>query len=250
MHYIIQDNIYRESNFNNLLHALDRLELSYETISILPFIDEYEFKTNREDVFIFGAVKFANIARNKNWKPGTLFGNNHDYQIYSKYYKENLLNYDSKIFKIGEPTSFEGSMFLRPCQDNKIFNGGVFYCDDWDFTQQNLIESGIDLNIEVQIAPIKKVFREVRLFVVGGKVVTGSQYTFGNRFLTSEYIGDDIIQFANEMIEIYQVADCFVMDIAETDNGLKIVEINCINCSGFYDSDVMKLLIALEDYYN
>jgi hypothetical protein len=250
MHYIVQDNIYRESNFNKLLHALNRLELSYETINILPSVNDYEFKTIREDVFVYGASKLANIARNKNWKPGTLFGNNHDYQIYSKYYKEHLLNYDSKIFKIGEKTSFEGSKFLRPCQDNKIFNGGVFYSDDWDFVQQNLIDSSIDLNLEVQMASIKKIYREVRLFIVGGKIVTGSQYTFGNRFLPSTYIGEDVIDFANKMINIYQVADCFVLDIAETDIGLKIIEVNCINCSGFYESDVMKLLIALEDFYN
>ena len=51
------------------------------------------------------------------------------------------------------------------------------------------------------------------------------------------------------MISIYQPAEAFVMDICLTPDGWKIVEINCINCSGFYNGDMQKLLIALENYF-
>jgi len=36
-----------------------------------------------------------------------------------------------------------------------------------------------------------------------------------------------------------------VMDLALVDNELKVIEFNCINCSGFYNHDVRKIFDAL-----
>jgi hypothetical protein len=52
------------------------------------------------------------------------------------------------------------------------------------------------------------------------------------------------------MVDLYKVAPAFVMDICLTPDGWKIVEINCVNCSGFYRGDLQKLVMALEDLYN
>jgi hypothetical protein len=40
------------------------------------------------------------------------------------------------------------------------------------------------------------------------------------------------------------------MDIADTPNGLKIVEINNINSAGWYRCDMQKLVTSLEDMEN
>lgn len=248
MHYIIQSNLYKEIKYNRLINALQKLKLSYETVKILPFIDEYEFNNIDNNVFIFGEVKLAKISSEMGFKPGSFFGSAHDYQNYSKYYKEHLLNYDSIIYNTSDDFKFEGLKFLRPCDDNKMFNGGVYTYDSFKHIKDYLLHENKD--IKIQVADIKKVFREVRLFIVGGKIVTGSQYTFGTRFMTSTLIGEHIIEFAQKMIDIYELNECFVLDIAETDKGLKIVECNCFNCSGFYESDVEKILIALEQKYN
>lgn len=252
MHYIIEVNALGQPSDEKqkVKNVLQKFGISFEEILVLPFVDDYKFATDRKDVFVLGGVKLAKIATQQDWKPGSLFGNNHNYEIYSQHYKEHLLNWDSKVFNLGEIQKYEGFRFVRPCLDSKLFNGAVYYCDDWDYIQEGLIREGYSLDTRIQMASVKQVYREVRLFIVNGKVITGSQYTFGGRYLPSTFIGDEILEFANKMIEIYQVAECFVMDIAETDIGLKIVEVNCINCSGFYQSDVMKLIIALEDFYN
>lgn len=39
------------------------------------------------------------------------------------------------------------------------------------------------------------------------------------------------------------------MDVAITEKGCKIIECGCINSCGFYRSDLIKLLIELENYY-
>lgn len=48
------------------------------------------------------------------------------------------------------------------------------------------------------------------------------------------------------MIEIWQPARAFVIDIALTQESYKIVEINCINSAGFYAADVSKIVNAIQ----
>lgn len=102
MYYVVQENVFREENYNNLIISLDRLKLDYEIVKILPFVDTFEFKTKRKDVFPFGAVKMSRLSSKLDWKPGSQYNDNHDYIVYKNYYKENLLNYDSKIIRFGD----------------------------------------------------------------------------------------------------------------------------------------------------
>ena len=91
MHYIIQENLFREEGHAKLISTLGKFGISYELVDVKPFIEEFEFKTTRKDVFIFGSLKMARLSENYGWYPGTLIGKNHDYEVYSKHYKENLL---------------------------------------------------------------------------------------------------------------------------------------------------------------
>ena len=52
------------------------------------------------------------------------------------------------------------------------------------------------------------------------------------------------------MVDLFQLNGAFVIDICDTDKGWKIVECNCINCAGFYDVDIQKMLMAIEDHFN
>jgi hypothetical protein len=51
------------------------------------------------------------------------------------------------------------------------------------------------------------------------------------------------------MVDRFQVADAFVIDVCLTDNGWKVIECNCINSAGFYDADIQKIIISLENFY-
>ncbi|MDQ1830369.1 ATP-grasp domain-containing protein [Massilia scottii] len=43
--------------------------------------------------------------------------------------------------------------------------------------------------------------------------------------------------------------DAFVIDACDCANGMKIVEINTLNSSGFYAADVQRLMLALDLRY-
>lgn len=114
----------------------------------------------------------------------------------------------------------------------------------------------------IQIATPKKILKEFRFWVVGGQVITGSQYRLGNRTVYDPLVDRDAWEFAQYAVKMFQLADAFVIDIAMIDVELesgwglgvdpryKIVEAGCINSAGFYRADLQKLVMALEDFYN
>lgn len=253
MYYIIQENTFREENYNVLVETLERLELRYEIVKVLPFIEDFEYKTDRKNVFCFGSVKMSRLAKKYGWYPGSLLNENHDYRIYSQYYKENLLNYDSKIQKFGDEVNKE-LFFARPCEDTKTFTGKVFNKQSWNEFKESFFKSGqissLTNDTEIQISSVKHLTKEFRFWIVDGKIITGSLYRNGYWINRSEIVDDGALEFCQKMVDIYQLAEAFVMDICEVlINDVpeyKIIECGCINSAGFYKANMPKLIDALE----
>ena len=251
MYYIVQENVFRERNYDNLIMSLDRSGFEYEIVSVHPFVNNYNFKTTRKDVFPFGSLKMARLSRELDWYPGSMMSDTHDYMVYKDYYGEHLLNSDSRIVKFGDEFEHDrGYFFARPTQDTKVFTGQVFSMAAWkDFVKYHLNnghETLLTKDTLVQISSMKQIYKECRFWIVKGEVITASQYKLGTRAQTDPLVDDDAYEFCRKMVDIYQLAEAFVMDLGLTDDGWKIVECGCINCAGFYDADMGKLLNALE----
>lgn len=249
------------SKMEQLIKAIEFHGYEYQLVHIVPFTKEIVHEpVDHKNIFCFGSVKMAHIASYLGWKPGSLYNANHDYRVYSQYYKENMLNWDSQIIGIGDDFKEPGYLFhARPCEDTKLFTGQIFTKESWnemvDYHFRNPETQGtmkVDINTPVQISKLKNIYREIRFFIVDKQIVTASQYQLNNRLITervNEHKEPELFEFANRMIQLYQPADGFVMDIAVTDNGLKIVELNCLNCSGYYDVDLYELTYKVYNFF-
>jgi hypothetical protein len=108
MHYIIQEDVFRESNYKNLVSTIHKLGLPYTIVRIFPFIDKIvdvknipdfpydvdklpDINVSSENVFCFGAVKLARVASKFSWYPGSLLNSNHDFSVYKNHYDLLLL---------------------------------------------------------------------------------------------------------------------------------------------------------------
>ena len=254
MFYVIQKNTFREANYDSVITAVNRLGLDYEIVDVLPFVEDFEFNTTRKDVFCFGSLKLARLATKYGWTPGSLANKNHDYRVYSKYYTNNLLNFDSIISEFDDKFDIEPPFFVRPCEDTKVFTGKVFYSiDEWNkFKNWNLTNgytTTLNTKTRIQVCPAKNIQKEFRFWIVNGQIATASQYRAGNWINYSEVVDDQAYVFCDEMIKLFELASSFVMDICQIDEGYKIVECGCINAAGFYKANMQKLLIALENHY-
>ena len=263
MHYIIQENVFREQHYNIIEESIKRLGFPYTKVRLFPApfdkivdlsiipednnfnVDDLpDYDPGTKDVFVFGAIKLARIGSKNGWHPGSLMNDNHDYMVYKDYWKDNLLNWDSKIHKLTDDFSWkEGEIkFIRPTKDNKAFTGKLFNQYEWvDMVEHHLHNSKneqFNENTELQVGSPKVIYKEIRFWVVDGKIITGSTYKIGSDVTYTDVFEPEAIEFAQRMVDIYQLADAFVIDVCLTDSGWKIVECNCINCAGFYKANM------------
>jgi len=125
---------------------LDGLNYPYETIEVLKETKHLELKTNRKDVFVYGSARLARLAlQYKNWSPNSFYGNNHLFEVYSKYYKENTLNFDFQVQKLTEEINWNvnSELFIKPYRDAKVFTGKVFNKISWSDFIYEALESNV-----------------------------------------------------------------------------------------------------------
>ena len=198
----------------------------------------------------------SRIVKERGWYIGTLLNDNHDYEVYSRYYKDNLLNYDSDIVTLSSNIDWEKDelKFIRPTLDTKAFTGALFTEIEFNEMIENYLHNyksnAFNENTLIQIASPKKIYKEIRCWVVEGRVVTASQYQLGGKYLLDDNVEQDALNYAQKMVNIFQLAEAFIIDVCLTENGWKIVECGNINVAGFYKSNIAKMIMAVEDNFN
>lgn len=258
MYFLIQSNIYSDPDHDRIFQVLQDLNLPYETIHLDSSVQAITIGADRQDVFVYGSVKLARLAKARSdWFPGSFYGGNHLFEVYAQAYQEHLLNYGVEVFKFGETIHWEvqEQKFIKPYKDAKIFTGKVFTALKWqDFVVQSLTNPKTPILHQdslVQASTPQKIFKEARLWIVGKQIVDAVYYKFHGDVVFEQTVAPEGLEFAKKMLDIFEVAEAFVLDICLTTEGWKIVEINCINSAGFYpNSNVASVLRALEIYFS
>ena len=280
MLWIVQKDLWDEAGYVRFVEALDHLGCDYQIIRPVPFTNrlvEADFDSfandlkdapepeidENQNIMAFGATSLSRIAKARGWTPGTYTNENFTFEKWSEGFgKENILNSDSIVARLGDYidlSEFDDWVFVRPVLDSKTFTGEVkskYDFKDWQqsikFMDEFMTDELIDIpmlnkDTIISVASAKKIYSEYRLFIVNNKIVTGSMYQRGGEHIEDPYIEPHVIDFANQMLETWVPASAYVLDIADTPDGLKVIEINNINSSGYYASDVQKIIMALED---
>lgn len=256
MFHLIQENVFKEHHHDILLEIVAKNKIDYEIVRYMPFTHDIEFTTVRKDVWCWGSVNLSKVAHKYGWYPGVMYNANHDFEVYAPHYGENMLNHDGIVVNFGDtlPEKYQ-YFFARPTADTKSFSGQLFSREKWeDWVQEAIANDALKTltaETKVLIAPLKDTQQEVRCWVIGGKVISASRYKLGGTILYENYDNETFYtDFAQKMVDIYQPAEAFVLDVCLSDNQLKVVEINCINCSGFYHVDMYKLIEGVENHFN
>ena len=270
MRWVIQTNLYSEAGYEKLLEALSRREIPYTLVKFIPFthrlidpntnltlfedesqIPEVQLDAS-ENIMACGSTLLAKVAQERGWKPGSFWNENFDYAKFVEHWGENLLNFHCILAPLGEiQPHWVGDMFVRPAGDGKAFSGMTCHTSEFDYWRKDLLSQGRDLawlspETPTVIAPVAEINAEYRFFVVEGRIITGSMYKLGRTVITDEFYPPYIREFAEAMIKMWEPARAFVIDIAETPDGPKVIEINNFNQSGFYACDMGKIVEAVE----
>lgn len=274
--WIVQENLYNEDGYARFIEALERLDCDYQVVKVVPIfnkiipvdfdsrVDDLEtaedpIKDNSRPMIIMGANTLNHISQERLWFPGTFHNSNHHYSKWKENWGDNLLNPDSVIESVQNiivPNEWN-NLFVRPTEDTKSISGTVMDSETFQLWREQICRLKIEEDIktinretEIVISSVKKIYNECRVFMFNGKVVTASMYKAGNRVMGNPIVDDRYTDFAQRMADIWSPAIGFVIDICDTPNGLKIIEVNNFNSSGFYACDTMKIVNAIEEWWD
>jgi hypothetical protein len=172
-----------------------------------------------------------------------------------------MLNADSEVKAFRDVVLTEPT-FIRPIDDSKYFAGKVFEPDEWNTWRAGIVDAGYDYGNSlrpetlVQVCKPKVIYAEYRYWIVDGAIVTRSLYKRGNRIIYDNNVDMRFDRYVSVVIRndntlaVYNppkwLPPAFVIDVADTPNGIKIVEINTLNSAGFYAGNVQDIVLALE----
>jgi hypothetical protein len=245
MLWVIQNNIFNEAGYHDLINTLITEKIPHLNVKVIPFSDELDPKPEIVNpIAVMGSYTLVKIAKKYGWGPGVFANENFDFNIWKHKYRNHVLNDDGQVIPFGEIILHE-PMFIRPCDDTKDFVGQVITPDSFNEWKSLITDYNgytVTPKTMVCVATPKDIIAEYRFFVVDGKVITGSRYRLNGRTSQDSNVEPDIENFAQDMVNIWQPDRGFVIDIAVTENGYRVIEINCLNASGFYKCDVGKII--------
>lgn len=162
-----------------------------------------------------------------------------------------LLNSNAKYFDYSKIKNYEFSKetFIKPSRDLKSFNGGVIYAGE---TIKNYIaRTGHSMpsikDETIVVSDIKEIQEEYRFFIHKDKILAASRYMLNSEVNPSNIVPEFLTDCAKDYAKLYNPADIFVMDLAVTNEGIKIVEYNCWNASGFYHCNIRDLIFQINE---
>lgn len=157
---------------------------------------------------------------------------------------ERALNAGAEVLALPDVIDrvFPVPVFIKPTADLKSFAGRVLPVGA-TLRQQSVAET----SDAVLVAPVSDgIIAEFRVFVGPCGMVTASVYREHGETRPRPVTAAERDALAAYVQAIgYEPAPWYVVDIAATPIGLRVIEFNCINCSGRYSSDRAALFAAI-----
>jgi hypothetical protein len=258
MHWVLQNNLFEEAGWQALVNALERLELSHSVHKVVPFVGELipPVTVTHDNVICIGSYSMRHVAKRHGWSPGVFDLIDRDFSAQLARWGDHLLNAGSVVTRFADVRFTEAAAFVRPTTDSKSFAGKVFERAEFEAWQRAIAQLGptdgstLTVDTEVQMAQTAVIFAEYRFWVVKGQLVTRSLYKRGRRAFASSDVDVAVEAYARARVAEWQPHEAFVIDVCETDRGMKIVELNTLNAAGFYAADMQKLVVALETAFS
>lgn len=258
MQWLLQD----FEDTQKLADALERLEIPYTWHKVVPFVGDLTpapIVRDANTVVMFGSYTLWRYAEAKNLKPGVFKIRPF---VHEAAWHPFLLNGADALFltlrDVPENLPDDGKhWFLRPVDDSKEEPGSVKSTRQIIDLANRVLALGENeiprgsLRHDTQLMFTKpvRIQKEWRLWVVRGEIVTYSLYKEGARVVYRHEIDDDALEFAKELVKVNPgYSPAYVVDICRTDDGLRMLETNCINAAGFYEADLMRLASAINEF--
>jgi hypothetical protein len=257
MYWILHDHFFSGGSWEALLATFERLGLDHSVHAVTPITGELSPAPilAHRNVICFGSYSMRHVAAKHGWTPGVFDFAAQDFAQQRGNWGEHMLNFDSIICPLKDAAFCGERMFIRPTDDSKVFAGRVFTADDFVDWQKSVCrrDAGFSSSLRpetlIQLSVPKTIHAEYRFWIVKGLPITQSLYRRGGQAAFTNEADGRLAAFVRARIQEWAPHETFVMDVCDTDDGIKIVESNTLNSSALYAADIQRLVVALENAY-
>ncbi len=250
--WIVQGNLGGRKDVEAIEAACRRLDRGFVEVEAIPFSDELPQVEIDGPAICYGSALFVAAAlRQGRWRPGAFFDEaTFAFSAWREPYAPWLLNGGARLTTLGALAQELGPddepLFVRPDDDLKSFAGCVM-------TRGDLRQWAARLDDAMTVTPAtpvvaaspRQIDQEWRMFMVDGRCVAGSRYRRAGRQDVAEGVPAQVAELAGRVAATWQPSPVFVLDVAQCQGELSIVEINGFNSAGFYASDVEAIVAAV-----
>jgi len=135
--------------------------------------------------------------------------------------------------------------FIRPCDPFKSFSGQVFdskdsFLNEYRFITHNL---NIEDNLMCMLSDAHFINNEYRCIFINNKYISGSKYYSNGVMELDSEVPQKVIEFAEKISNTSYFRNIFnyVIDVAEIQKKLHLIEINAFETASFYAADLDKI---------
>lgn len=256
MQWILQ----RFEDTGKLAEALDRLGIAYTWHKVVPFVGDLvpePVVANPDRVVLFGSYSLWRYADAKGLRPGVFKLRPF---VHEEPWHPFLLNGVDALFLTlwdvpGKLPDDGRQWFIRPVDDSKEEPGNVKTSGEiirlaeqvLSLAETEIPNGSLRHGTKLMLTKPVNILKEWRLWIVEERVVTWSLYKEGQRVVYRQEIDADALDFAQSMVDVNPgYSPAYVIDVCRTEEGLKLLETNCINAAGFYAADLQKLAVAID----
>lgn len=250
--WIVQQNLIKPNILKEFEQACSNLKIAFEKVEVIPFSQELpSFIPSDFNIFYGSTTLILNAYHSKKYNQGVFYDKStFTTQNYGKQWKHSMLNADSLILPFQDFIKIhlhsQEKWFIRPNDDTKSFTGTVLSSqeiEEWYAKILTIENPFLNPQTLILVSQPKIIFKEWRNVIVDRKVIDSSRYIWNNQLaISKEDIPPEMIDFVERNVSVYAPHDIFVMDVAGTEQGFKIIECNCFNGTGFYEHRIEEIV--------
>ena len=266
--WIIEKDVFSE-NLESLTAVLDDRGIDHYEATYVPFEGALEFNGKRppdQPSFLYGSIQLCRSAQGRKSPLSvypTMFCNFHRFRCVEYYprFGEHLTQRDYVMLPLGEldrrkgflmdTLGDNGCLFIRPDDGEKSFCGQVVSEDTWTRDMNTLRLYDAFPETLCLVARPQNIKKEWRLVIAEENdqqsVIAHSQYKHNDQLTILEETPEEVLTFAQSLLNCgYEPDPMWTMDIAETKNGLSLLEVGSLSAAGWYDCDLGAIVDNVE----
>lgn len=259
--WLLETDMFLEGNPQRMHEIISSLGMEVKWIKYVPFggttLGMYP---ERDCVVVYGSMNLAReVHKQARWIPGvwadpaalrcsTYYAPWRDFILQQQHAMFTLGEVKTHLAEIVAEYGVEGEIFLRPDENDKSFSGIVVHIDKFDrWHNQNTACYDLLPEMRVVVARPQKIVSEHRFIIADRRVIAGSKYktgSFSRDGLDAIGFDDAARNYAQHVIDAsgFQPHRIFALDVAETPDGYRLMEIGSANSCGLYGCDLRAVI--------